>query len=128
MQVTSAVRRRKDDEKTAAVFIDHVRTFGSVDHGCIVRALLSFGVERHLMAWISGFLQGRTAQVRVNNVLSEDISLTCGVPHGSVVGPLLFIVTVDSLSKRLNCIPGLQHGFFADELTIVCTSVDLSEI
>ncbi|KAH8617459.1 putative Reverse transcriptase (RNA dependent DNA polymerase) [Trypanosoma vivax] len=35
---------------------------------------------------------------------------------------------MDSLSKRLNCIPGLQHGFFADDLTIVCTSADLSEI
>ncbi|KAH8610638.1 putative Reverse transcriptase (RNA dependent DNA polymerase) [Trypanosoma vivax] len=128
MQVTSAVRRRKDGEKTAAVFIDYARAFDSVDHGCIVKELLSFGVEKHLVAWIAGFLKGRTAKVRVNNVLSEDISLTCGVPQGSVLGPLLFIVTVDSLSKRLNCIPGLQHGFFADDLTIVCTSADLSEI
>ncbi|KAH8610637.1 putative Reverse transcriptase (RNA dependent DNA polymerase) [Trypanosoma vivax] len=115
MQVTSAVRRRKDGEKTAAVFIDYARAFDSVDHGCIVKELLSFGVEKHLVAWIAGFLKGRTAKVRVNNVLSEDISLTCGVPQGSVLGPLLFIVTVDSLSKRLNCIPGLQHGFFADD-------------
>ncbi|CCD20778.1 reverse transcriptase (RNA-dependent DNA polymerase), partial [Trypanosoma vivax Y486] len=128
MQVTSAVRRRKDGEKTAAVFIDYARAFDSVDHGCIVKELLSFGVERHLVAWIAGFLKGRTAKVRVNNVLSEDISLTCGVPQGSVLGPLLFIVTVDSLSKRLNCIPGLHHGFFADDLTIVCTSADLGEI
>ncbi|KAH8619426.1 putative Reverse transcriptase (RNA dependent DNA polymerase) [Trypanosoma vivax] len=115
MQVTSAVRRRKDGEKTVAVFIDHARTFDSVDHARIVRALLSFGVERHLMAWISGFLQGHTAQVRLNNVLSEDMRLTCGVSQGSVVGPLPFIVTVCSLSKRLNCVPGLQHGFFADD-------------
>ncbi|CCD20162.1 retrotransposon hot spot protein (RHS, pseudogene), putative, partial [Trypanosoma vivax Y486] len=128
MQVTSAVRRRKDGEKTAVVFIDYARAFDSVDHGCIVKELLSFGVEKHLVAWIAGFLKGRTAKVRVNNVLSEDISLTCGVPQGSVLGPLLFIVTVDSLSKRLNCIPGLQHGFFADDLIIVCTSADLGEI
>ncbi|CCD19268.1 hypothetical protein, conserved, partial [Trypanosoma vivax Y486] len=125
MQVTSCVRRSKDGEKTSAVFIDYARAFDSVDHGCIVKELLSFGVERHLEAWIAGFLKGRTAQVRMNNVLSEDISLTGGVPQGSVLGPLLFIVAVDSLSKRLNCIPGLQHGFFADDLTIVCTSADL---
>ncbi|KAH8617545.1 putative Reverse transcriptase (RNA dependent DNA polymerase) [Trypanosoma vivax] len=128
MQVTSAVRRRKDGEKTAAVFIDYARAFDSVDHDCIVRELLSFGVERHLVAQLAGFLKGRTAQVRVNNGLSEDIGLTCGVPQGSVLGPLLFIVTVDSLSKRLNFIPGLQQGFFADDLTIVSTSADLSEI
>ncbi|KAH8611090.1 putative Reverse transcriptase (RNA dependent DNA polymerase) [Trypanosoma vivax] len=128
MKVTSTVRRRKDGEKTAAVFIDYARAFDSVDHGCIVKELLSFGFVDHLVAWIAGFLQERTAQARVNNTLSEDISLTCGVPQGSVLGPLLFIVTADSLSKRLNCIPGLQHGFFADDLTIVCTSADLSEI
>ncbi|CCD15172.1 unnamed protein product [Trypanosoma congolense IL3000] len=127
MQVTSAVRRR-NGEKTAAVFIDYARASDSVDRGCIVKALMSFGVEKHLVAWIADFPQGRTAQVRVNNTLSEDIRLTCGVPQGSVLGPLLFIVTVDSLSKRLNCIPGLQHGFFADDLTIVCASADLSAI
>ncbi|KAG8341144.1 hypothetical protein TRVL_08028 [Trypanosoma vivax] len=128
MQVTSAAWRRKDGEKTAAVFIDCVRAFDSVCQGCVVKELLSFGVERHLVAWIAGFLKERTAQVRVNNVLSEDIGLTCGVPQGSVLGPLPFIVTVASLGKRLNCIPGLQHGLFADDLTIVSTSADLSEI
>ncbi|KAH8617826.1 putative Reverse transcriptase (RNA dependent DNA polymerase) [Trypanosoma vivax] len=128
MQLTRAVRRSKDGEKTSAVFIDYARAFDSVDLGCIVTELLFFGVERHLVAWIAGFLKGRAAKVRVNNVLSEDINITCGVPQGSVLGPLLFIVTADSPTKRLNCIPGLQHGFFADYLTIVSTSADLSEI
>ncbi|CCD19434.1 hypothetical protein, conserved, partial [Trypanosoma vivax Y486] len=128
MQVKSAVRRRRDGDRKAAVFIGYARAFDSVDHGCVVKALLSFGVEKHLVAWIACFLKERTAQVRVNNMLSEDIGLTCGVPQGSVLGPLPFIFTVDSLSRRLNCIPGLQHGFFADDLAIVCTSADLSEI
>ncbi|KAH8617137.1 putative Reverse transcriptase (RNA dependent DNA polymerase) [Trypanosoma vivax] len=128
MQVTSAVRRRRDGEKTAAAFIVYARAFDSVDHGCIVKELLSFGVERRLVAWIAGFLQGCTAQVRMNNALSEVIGLTCGVPQGWLLGPLLFIVTVDPLSRRLKCTPGLQHGFFADDLTIVCTSADLSAI
>ncbi|CCD21106.1 putative RNase H putative (RNA dependent DNA polymerase) [Trypanosoma vivax] len=128
MQVTSAVRRRKDGEKTAAVFIDYAHAFDSVDHGCIVRQLLSFGVERHLLAWIVGLLKGRAAHVRVNDTLSEDISFTGDVPQGSVLGPLPFIVPVDSLSKWLNCSPVLQHGFIADDLTIFCIGHDLSEI
>ncbi|KAG8340037.1 hypothetical protein TRVL_09133 [Trypanosoma vivax] len=102
--------------------------FNSVDRGCIVKELLSFGVGRHPVAWIAGLLQERTAQARANSTPSEDISLTCGVPQGSVLGPLPFIVTVDSLSKRLNCIPEMQHGFFTHGLTILCTSADLSGI
>ncbi|KAG8339493.1 hypothetical protein TRVL_09677 [Trypanosoma vivax] len=128
MQVTSAVRRRKDGEKTAVVFIDPARAFDSADHGCIVTMLLPLGVERHLVEWTSGFLQECTAQVRVNKMPSGDINLTCGVPRGLVLGPLLFTVAMDSLRKRLNCIPGLQHGFFAGDLTIVCANTDPSEI
>ncbi|KAH8617774.1 putative Reverse transcriptase (RNA dependent DNA polymerase) [Trypanosoma vivax] len=128
MQVTSAARRRRDAERTAVVFTDCARAFDSVGHGCIVKALLHFGTERHLEAWMAGLLQERAAKMRVNNVLSEDNSLTRGVPHGSVLGPLPFIVAAGSLSGRLNCIPGLQHGFFADDLTIVCASACLSEI
>ncbi|KAH8611715.1 putative Reverse transcriptase (RNA dependent DNA polymerase) [Trypanosoma vivax] len=128
MQVTSAARRRKDGEKTVAVFIDCLRAFDFVDRGCIVRGLLPFGVEKHLVAWLAGARKGGTAQVRVNNTLPEDKRLTRGVPHGSVLGPLLFIVTADSLSRELNCIPGLQHVFALEDLTILCTSADLSEI
>ncbi|KAG8341670.1 hypothetical protein TRVL_07503 [Trypanosoma vivax] len=118
MQVTSAVRQRKEGEKTAPTFINYARAFDSVGHGCIVKGLLFFVVVKCLVAWIAGFLQGRTGQVRVNDALSEDISLTCGVPQGSVLGQLLFIVTADSLGKRLNCIPELQHGFFTRDLAI----------
>ncbi|KAH8608395.1 putative Reverse transcriptase (RNA dependent DNA polymerase) [Trypanosoma vivax] len=128
MQVTSAVRRRKDVERTAAALINYVRAFDSVDHGCIVKGLLSFGVGKHLVAWIAGFLKERRARVRVNDVLSEVISFSGAVPQGSVLGPPLFIVTVDSLSRKLNYRPVLQYGFFADGLTIVCTSADLSAI
>ncbi|KAH8616858.1 putative Reverse transcriptase (RNA dependent DNA polymerase) [Trypanosoma vivax] len=64
----------------------------------------------------------------MNSTLSEDISFTCGVPQGSVLGPPLFIVAADSLSRRLNCTPGLQHGFFTCDLTILSTSADPSEI
>ncbi|KAH8605806.1 putative Reverse transcriptase (RNA dependent DNA polymerase) [Trypanosoma vivax] len=61
MQVTSAVRRRKDGEKTAAVFIDYARAFDSVDHGCIVKEPLPFGVGKHFVQRNAGFLKERTA-------------------------------------------------------------------
>ncbi|KAH8606221.1 putative Reverse transcriptase (RNA dependent DNA polymerase) [Trypanosoma vivax] len=127
-QVTRHVRRRKDGEKTAVKFTDSARPFDSVVRACIVKGVLSFCVAKPQVAWIAGFLKGHTEKVRVNKVLSEKIGLTRGVPQVSALGPVPFIVTVDSLSKRLDCIPVLQDGFFADGRTMVSTSVDLSEI
>ncbi|KAG8341888.1 hypothetical protein TRVL_07283 [Trypanosoma vivax] len=111
MQVASAVRRRKGGERTATPFIDYARAFDSVDHGRIAKELLSFGVGKHLVAWTAGFLQGRAAQVRVNNALSEDIWLTRGAPRGSVMGPRPFTVAADSLSKRLGLQPWATAWF-----------------
>ncbi|KAH8612596.1 putative Reverse transcriptase (RNA dependent DNA polymerase) [Trypanosoma vivax] len=58
MQVTSAVWRNKGGEKTAAVFIDYTRAFDSVNHGCIVKELLSFGVDRWLPEGAHGTSEG----------------------------------------------------------------------
>ncbi|KAG8342243.1 hypothetical protein TRVL_06931 [Trypanosoma vivax] len=128
MQVTSPVWHRPDGENTSAVFIGWLRSFDSDDHGCIVKELLSFGVERHLAAWTTCLFHERAAKVRLDNVLTEDISLSCGVPQGSVLGPLLFIVAADSLSKRLDYIHWLHRRFFADDLVVVCANADLREI
>ncbi|KAH8606369.1 putative Reverse transcriptase (RNA dependent DNA polymerase) [Trypanosoma vivax] len=127
-QVTRHVRRRKDGEKTAVKFTDSARPFDSVVRACIVKGVLSFCVAKPQVAWTAGFPKGHAAKVRVNKVLSEKIGLTRGVPQVSALGPVPFIVTVVSLSKRLDCIPVLQDGFFADGRTMVSTSADLSEI
>ncbi|KAH8609949.1 putative Reverse transcriptase (RNA dependent DNA polymerase) [Trypanosoma vivax] len=128
MQATRRVQRRKGGEKTAFLFTESTSAFDSAVRGCIVKGVLPFVVAKPQGVWIAGFLKGRAAEVRVNEVLSEKIGITCGVPQVSALGPVPFIVTVDSLSKRLGCIPGLQDGFFTDVLTMLRTSADLSKI
>ncbi|KAG8342910.1 hypothetical protein TRVL_06261 [Trypanosoma vivax] len=106
-QATGAVRRRRDGERTAPAFTGYARAFDSVDRGCIVKAPLSFGVGKRLVAWIARFLKGRAAKVRAGSALSEDTRLTCGVPRGSLLGSLLFIVAGSSRTASQLCAQAL---------------------
>ncbi|KAG8345500.1 hypothetical protein TRVL_03664 [Trypanosoma vivax] len=128
MKRTGAVRRKRDGDRTLAVLIDCADAFHSVDRGCIVEELLSVGAGNHLVDKIRSLLQHRRAQVRVNTGVPEDITLTYGDPHGSVIEPLLFVVTVASLKSRRECIPGNKHRFIADDLTIVCAKWEQGQV
>lgn len=95
-----------------------------MNHGVIIAALRKLPVDAYLTRWIMDFPDNRTAQVRVNNTFSRTAAFTCGVPQGSVLGPLLFIIVMDSLSAELNKIPDLDHAFFTDDLTLLTASTD----
>ncbi|KAG8339135.1 reverse transcriptase (RNA-dependent DNA polymerase) [Trypanosoma vivax] len=129
VRATIGLQRWEDGENTASVFTDHARSFNSVDHGGICKASLSFGVKGVLTLCTRVFPVECAAQERVNNVLSEDIMLTWGVSQEKLLQKTVFIVAADSvISRRFNRVPLLQHGFFFDGVTIVCTSCDVNEL
>ena len=73
--------------------------------------LRQVGLSDLLISWITAFLTDRSQQVRIENVISHMSKVICGVPHGSVLGPILFIILVndleDVLSNKatLSCLP-----------------------
>jgi len=70
---------------TDVIYFDFKKAFGTVCHNKLLHKLKSYGIRGTLLSWIEVFLCGRSQSVRIGEVLSAAVSVTSGVPQGSVV-------------------------------------------
>ena len=114
----------KDNNISAAIlYFDFSKAFDTVPHEGLIYKLRMFGIINPLYKWLQSFLENRTLVVTLNNSLSTPRPIKSGVIQGSVLGPLLFLLYVNDISKEIH------HGksfLYADDLKIVYNLSDRS--
>ena len=98
------------------VYLDFAKAFDKVDHGVLEEKLRRIGISGQLLGWIGDFLRGRSQHVAVGGVISGESSVVSGVPQGSVLGPLLFLVHIGDLTDAIH---NSTVSSFADDTRIV---------
>lgn len=112
-------------ELTCGILIDLTKAFDTVDHSILLKKMYNYGIRRNVQKLFKSYLLNRQQYVKVNNANSDIQLVKCGVPQGSVLGPLLFIIYINDLAN--SCKDGLFR-IFADDTGIFCHSTNLESL
>ena len=123
LSLTELIKHPIDNHKYGrGVFLDLKKAFDTVNHNILVKTLEHYGVRGDILDWFRSYLCGRSKYVTVNGDISYSLSVVCGVPQGSVLGPLLFLIYVNDLSSISKI---LEFYLFADDTSIYFESGNL---
>ena len=123
IEISEEIKESIDNGKYGCgIFIDLKKAFDTVNHKVLLTKLEHYGIRGALLKWFQSYLTDRKQYVFYNGVASEMEVITCGVPQGSVLGPLLFLLYVNDLP---NISDKLKFFLFADDTNIYYDSDDL---
>ena len=108
-----------------SIFIDLKKAFDTVNHRILLRKLYAYGIRGPILKWIESYLTGRTLYVVFDGKESEVRTVQCGVPQGSILGPLLFILNMNDICNVSDLFFAIMY---ADDTSLLVTGNDLHSL
>ena len=126
IELTDNIRKLIDDGNIVlSFFVDFTKAFDTVDHRILLHKLNHYGIRGHAHDFIKSYLTNRSQYTYINGEQSKTDNITCGVPQGSVLGPVLFLIYVNDLYRSVNeCLTRL----FADDTCISTYNKDAAKL
>ena len=101
-------------KEVRVVFLDITKAFDRVWHKGLLHKLKTIGISGNLLNWFANYLSNRKQRVVINGKMSSYLNVTAGVPQGSILGPLLFLIYINDIVWELNC----SIRLFADDTSL----------
>ncbi len=109
---------------TGMILIDLQKAFDTIDHNILLDKMIFLGFSNSVISWFRSYLNNRTFIVNIGTDYSDPGNLTCGVPQGSILGPLLFLLYVNDMPGATNC----ELLLYADDTCLLFQGNDPTEI
>ena len=110
---------------TGVVFLDLKKAFDTVDHEIMINKLNKYNLDELAKNWFLNYLSGRVQSVKYQGTQSTRLPITCGVPQGSILGPLMFIMYINDLSTYLS---DSKVSLYADDTALYTSSSSQIEL
>ena len=126
MEMQDKIRAAIDDGDFAVgIFLDLSKAFDTLYHGILIAKLEYYGLRGVALDWFKSYLWCRKQYVFLNGESSTMSPVVCGVPQGSILGPLLFILYINDIVK---CSDILNFILFADDINLFYSNKNLNEL
>ena len=115
-----------DGAITGACLLDISKCFDSINHTILLKKLEKYGITSTEVKWFSSYLSGRKQVVKFHQETSKFCDITCGVPHGSFLGPILFLLFINEISYF--AVEGCVLNIYAEDVIIYTSATSKDEL